>query len=163
MIHQKITISVIGGHDILPEVEDLAHEVGKKIAEVDAILICGGLEGVMKAAAKGCKEAGGMTIGLLPGRDKADANQYIDIALPTTIGYARNAMVAAAADIIIALPGSHGTSCEISYGFVYKRPMIDLGGWDREGMLALEGVGQLKEKLQELIIQIKQGRHAGAA
>ena len=163
MLNQKITISVIGGHDISHEVENLAHNVGKIIAEVGGVLVCGGLDGAMMAASKGCKAAGGTTIGLLPGREKADANEYIDIALPTTIGYARNAMVAACGDVIVALPGSHGTSCEISYGFVYKRPIIDLGGWNREGMIQVKGLGEFKEKLQELIKQIRQERHAGAA
>jgi len=133
--NQKITISVIGGHKVNNEVERLAHSVGAIIANVGAILVCGGLNGSMEAVARGCKEAGGTTIGLLPGTNKADANPYIDIALPTTIGYARNAMVACSADVIVALPGSHGTSSEISYGLVYKRPIIDLGNWNREGMI----------------------------
>ncbi len=151
---QKITISVIGGHDIDVKVEQLAHNIGKIVAKVGAILVCGGLEGVMEAAAKGCQRAGGTTIGLLPGTSKADANQYIEIALPTSIGYARNAMVACSADIIIALPGSHGTSCEISYGLVYKRPVIDLGGWNRKGMIKVKNLKQAEAKIKELIQQI---------
>jgi len=154
MRNQKITISVIGGHDIDDEVAQLAHEVGSIIAKVGAILVCGGLEGAMSAAAKGAKEAGGLTIGLLPGKDKADANVYIDIALPTTIGFARNAMVAASADIMIALPGSHGTSSEISYGMVYKRPIIDLGGWNREGMIKVKNVQEAEEKVRALIKEL---------
>jgi len=157
--NQKITISVIGGHKISGEVEHLAHRLGSIIANVGAVLVCGGLDGAMKAVAKGCKEAGGMTIGLLPGTDKADANEYIDIALPTTIGYARNAMVACAADILIALPGSHGTSSEISYGFVYKRPIIDLGDWNREGMIKVKDVQEAEAKIKELVEQIRKGRN----
>lgn len=153
---QKITISVVGGSEVDYEVEQLAYEVGKIVAKVDAVLVCGGLFGSMEAASKGAKEAGGTTIGLLPGKDKSDANAYIDIALPTSIGYARNAMVACSADIIIALPGSHGTSSEISYGLVYKRPIIDLGGWDREEMIAVDGVEGLEEKLKELIEEIRE-------
>lgn len=148
---QKVTISVIGGHNIDKSVESLAHLVGNKEANVGAFLVCGGLEGSMEAASKGAKEAGGMTIGLLPGKDKADANPYIDIALPTSIGFARNAIVACSADIIIALPGSHGTSSEISYGLVYNRPVIDLGGWNIDGMIQINGIEELEEKLNELI------------
>lgn len=151
---QQITISVIGGSQISSEVEQLAHNVGEIIAKVGAITVCGGLGGAMQAVAKGAQEAGGLTIGLLPGKDKSDANPFIDIALPTTIGFARNAMVAASADIIIALPGSHGTSSEISYGLVYKRPIIDLGGWNREGMIKLDSIDQLEDKLQELIQEV---------
>lgn len=155
MRKQKITISVIGGSEIDDKVESLAHNVGRIVAEVGAILVCGGLKGAMRASAKGAKDAGGMTIGLLPGVNKQDANEYIDIALPTTIGFARNACVAASADIIIALPGSHGTSCEISFGLVYKRPIIDLGGWNREGMIQVKDLADAKAKLVEMIDQLK--------
>lgn len=152
---RKILISVIGGHKTNSKVELMAHEIGYIIAKVDAILVCGGLNGVMEAASRGCKEAGGMTIGLLPGTTKADANPYIDIALTTTIGYARNAMVACSADIIVALPGSHGTSCEISYGFVYKKPIIDLGDWNREGMIKVKDVKEAEVKIRELVRKIR--------
>ena len=156
MRNQKVTISVIGGHDTDGEVEALAHKIGEIVAKVGAVLICGGLSGVMEAVSRGAKEAGGLTIGILPGKDKADANPYIDIALPSTIGYARNAMVAASADIIVALPGSHGTSSEISYGFVYKRPIIDLGDWNREGMIKAENVQEAEEKIRELMQHIRE-------
>ena len=155
MQKQAITISVIGGSEINNEVEQLAHEVGKIVASVGCILVCGGLKGAMEASCKGAKEAGGTTIGLLPGKDKADANPYVDIALPTTIGFARNAMVAASADIIIALPGSHGTSCEISYALVYKRPIYDVGSWQREGMIAVKDLEELEEKLKIHVKQLK--------
>ena len=155
MGNQRITISVIGGHDINTEVEKIAHEVGALVAKVGAVLVCGGLSGVMEAASKGAKEAGGITIGILPGKDKADANPYIDIALPSSIGYARNVVVVCSADIIIALPGSDGTSSEISYGIVYKRPVIDLGGWGREGMIKVKDVRDAEVKIREIIKQIK--------
>ncbi len=103
----------------------------------------------MEAACKGAKSAGGTTIGLLPGKSKADANLYVDIALPTTIGFARNAMVAASADVVVALPGSYGTSCEISYAFVYKRPVIDLGGWNIPGMLKVNDLNDLPRVIQQ--------------
>ncbi len=153
---QKVIIAVIGGHDIKLRVERMAHDVGKIVAKVGAILICGGLEGVMEAAAKGCQQAGGTTVGLLPGTNKADANQYIEIVLPTSIGYARNAMVACCADIIVALPGSHGTSCEISYGLVYKKPVIDLGGWNRKGMIKAKDLKEAEAKIKELIQEIRE-------
>ncbi len=156
MRKQQITISVIGGSQINPEVEQLAHNVGVIIANVGGVLVCGGLDGAMKAASKGAKSAGGCTIGLLPGKDKQDANEFIDIALPTTIGFARNAMVAASADIIIALPGSHGTSSEISYGLVYKRPIFDCGQWGREGMIRVSSLEDLKSQLINMIKKMKE-------
>ena len=154
MRRQKITISVIGGHDIDQKVEQLAHDIGKIIAEVGAVLVCGGLDGAMSAASRGAKEAGGTTIGILPGLDKEDANEYIDIALPSSIGFARNAMVACSADIIVALPGSHGTSSEISYGIVYKRPIIDLGEWNRKEMIKVNDVKEAREKIEEIIAKL---------
>lgn len=159
---QNVTISVIGGSSINREVEQLAHETGKIVANVGAYLLCGGLKGAMEAASKGAKEAGGMTIGILPGKDKSDANPFIDIALPTTIGYARNVIVAASGDIIIALPGSHGTRSEISYGLVYKRPVIDLGGWNIDGMIKISGIKELESKLRELMEDINHARAAGS-
>lgn len=153
---QKIVISVIGGHEINSKVEQIAHDIGKIVAKVGAILVCGGLDGVMEAASKGCQQAGGITVGFLPGTSKADANPYIDIALPTSIGFARNAMVACCADIIVALPGSHGTSCEISYGLVYKRPVIDLGRWNRKGMLKARNLKDAEAKIRRLIKEIEE-------
>ena len=146
---------MIGGHSITPKVADLAQAVGKMTAELDCVLVCGGLGGVMEAAAKGAQMAGGLTIGLLPGKNKTDANPYIDIALPTTIGYARNAMVAASADIIIALPGSHGTNSEICYGLVYGRPVIDLGQWNMEGMIHAKDITEAREKIKKIITKLQ--------
>ena len=159
LINQKIIISVIGGHKITKEVEKSAHKLGKIIAKVGAFLVCGGLDGAMEAVAKGVKDGGGTTIGLLPGTDKSDANPYIDIALPTSIGYARNVIVACSADIIVALPGSHGTSSEISYGIVYKRPVIDLGAWNRPGMIKVKNIEEAELRIRELIKDIQKNRN----
>ncbi len=149
-VKQKITVSVIGSHNKSVKVDQLAHKTGNIIAKMGCVLVCGGLSGVMEAACKGAKEAGGLTIGLLPGISKKDANPYVDIALPTTIGFARNAMVACSADIIVALPGSHGTRSEISYGLVYGRPVIDLGNWKIKGMIKIAGIKELEKSLRTL-------------
>ncbi|MCR4337819.1 MAG: TIGR00725 family protein, partial [Candidatus Omnitrophica bacterium] len=140
---QKITVSVIGGHAINGEVEYIAHDVGKIIAKMGCVLVCGGLDGAMMAAARGAKEAKGLTIGLLPGKDKTDANPYIDIALPTSIGFARNAIVACSADVIVALPGSYGTTSEICYGMVFNRPVLDLGGSKIKGTIPVKNIKDL--------------------
>ncbi len=155
MRSQKITVSVIGGHKMTSKTEQKAFKIGEIIATEGAVLVCGGLDGVMKAAAKGAKEAGGLTIGLLPGKEKKDANPYIDIALPTSIGYARNAMVACSADLIVALPGSYGTSCEISYGIVYGRPVIDFGNWNIKGTIKAKNIVEAEAKIKECIRKIR--------
>src|SRR5580704_16893515 len=155
MRKQLITISVIGGSSISAKVEALAESVGRMIAQLDCILVCGGLSGAMEAAAMGAKKGGGMTIGILPGKDKRDANPYIDISLPTSIGYARNTIVSCSADIIVALPGSFGTNSEICYGLVNGRPVIDLGNWNIEGMIDVKNVPEAEEKIKKLIKKLQ--------
>lgn len=157
MRSQKITVSVIGGSRIDSNVDQLAEKIGEIVARVECVLVCGGLGGVMEASCRGAKKAGGLTIGLLPGLDKSDANPFVDIALPTSFGFARNAMVAASADMLIALPGSHGTSSEISYGLVYKRPIFDLGGWHRDGMILVDDLEDLEKKLREWVKVLRKG------
>ena len=156
MRKQKIVISVIGGSSIGTRVEDLAEKVGAMIADLGCVLVCGGLGGAMEAAAKGAKKAGGLTIGILPGKDKHDANPHIDIALPTTIGYARNTIVACAGDIIVALPGSYGTNSEICYGLIHNRPVIDLGNWNVEGMVDAKNIEEAQEKIKKIIKKLQQ-------
>ena len=157
MRQQKIIISVIGGHESNSKVEQLAHKIGIIIGKMECVLVCGGLFGVMMAASKGAKSAGGLTIGLLPGKEKHDANPYIDIALPTTIGYARNAMVACSADIVVALPGSYGTQSEICYGLVYGRPVIDMGGWRMKGMIKVKNLKDFESKLKHMVKELRSG------
>lgn len=151
MKNRKIVFSVIGGHEINEEVGQLSYKIGHLISKVGGVLVCGGLGGVMEKVSKGVKDSGGTTIGLLPGDKKSDANPYIDIVLPTSLGYARNAVVACSADIIVALPGSYGTNTEICYGLVYKRPVIDLGSWNIKGMIPVKNLDEAEIKIKELI------------
>ncbi len=155
---QEILVSVIGGHKNDDEVEQLAHKTGEIIAKVGAILVCGGLDGVMRASCKGAQEHGGRTIGLLPGTEKADANPFVDIAIPTSIGYARNVIVACCADVIVALPGSYGTNSEICYGLVHKRPVIDMGGWDIPGMVPAKDINDAERLIRDLVQKIREAR-----
>lgn len=148
---QKITISVVGAHEATPRTAKLARAVGGMVAELGCVLVCGGLQGLMKEACRGAKEAGGLTVGVLPGRDKADANEFVDIALPTTMGFSRNVIVAASADVVIALPGSYGTESEICYALVYGLPVVNLGGWKIKGMIPARGVADAKKILVKLI------------
>jgi len=112
----------------------LAEQVGREIARAQAVLICGGLGGVMAAACKGASEAGGLTIGLLPQTEHAAANPHVQIAIPTGIGEARNLIVALSGDAVIAVGGSLGTLSEIALALKNGRRVIGLGTWtlDRE-------------------------------
>ena len=131
---RKICISVVGSGDeeLNPQIAKIANEVGREIASRDAILICGGLGGVMAEAAKGAKENGGLTIGILPGEDTGSANPFIDIALPTGLGFARNVLVAYSGDAVIAISGRLGTLSEISYALLKKKPVIGIHTWNLE-------------------------------
>jgi len=129
---RKYYIGVIGTGQCSPVVEKLAFEVGRQIAKSNAILVCGGLGGVMKSAAEGAKSEGGTTIGILPGRNRGDANRFIDFAIPTGIGEARNLVVINASDAIVALPGRFGTLSEFGFALKLNKPVVNMGGWDLE-------------------------------
>ena len=137
-LKKRIRIGVIGGSKPDAKSRQVAFEVGQLIAEKGAILICGGLSGVMEAASRGAKQAGGLTIGILPGNAPQDANAYIDIAVATGLGYGRNSLVAMNSDVIIAVDGRYGTLTEIAYGSIYGKKIIGLGTWDIEGVIKAE-------------------------
>jgi len=125
-----IKISVIGGSQVDSEIYNLAYEVGREIARNGAVLICGGLSGTMEASCKGAKEEGGLTIGILPTADENDANRYVDIKIPTGMGYARNVPIILSAHAVIAINGSYGTLSEIGYTLTFDKPIIALKTWE---------------------------------
>lgn len=112
--HSTIRIAVAGAGICGSDLMDIAEEVGRGIAEAEAVLICGGLGGVMEGAARGAASAGGLTIGILPGRDDYDANPYIRVPLPTGMGEGRNVLVARTAHAVIAIGGEWGTLSEVA-------------------------------------------------
>jgi uncharacterized protein (TIGR00725 family) len=118
----KKVVSVIGGHSCPNEVEQLAHNLGKKLAKVVEILVSGGLGGIMEAVCKGFKANGGLTIGIIPGYSKGDANPYVDIVIPTGLGLARNVLVVKSADAVVALPGGQALfrRLPIVYNLAYR-------------------------------------------
>ncbi len=123
-------IGVIGqGKDCSPELLQAAEEVGYYIGQRHGILICGGLGGVMEAACYGCKSAGGTTIGVLPGAQKTDANQYVDIPIITGMGEARNLIIVRSADALIAIGGKYGTLSEIAFALNFGKPIVGLHTW----------------------------------
>ena len=125
-------ISVIGGSDSNNENLRLAEQVGAEIAKRGVILASGGLGGIMEAASRGAKKEGGQTIGILPTDSKEHANEFIDIAIPTGLGYARNFLVAKTGDAVIAIDGSAGTLSEMAIAWFSNKPVIALvssGGW----------------------------------
>jgi uncharacterized protein (TIGR00725 family) len=126
----RTLIAVIGGETPPPEVLPLAEEVGRRIAEAGAVVVCGGLGGVMEAVCRGAHRAGGLTIGILPTGRRADANTDIDIAIPTGLGVARNVLVVMAGHAVIAIDGSFGTLTEVAHSLELKKPVFALDSWN---------------------------------
>lgn len=117
---------------------ETAYEVGKLMAKAGAILVCGGLTGVMEAACKGAKEAGGTTIGILPGLHIDDANPYVEIPIATGLGHGRNLTIINTAQAIIAISGRYGTLSEIGFALQSGKPVYGLGTWDIDGVQACD-------------------------
>jgi uncharacterized protein (TIGR00725 family) len=133
-------VAVIGPRTAGPRLCQLAYEVGAEIAGRGAVLLCGGLTGVMEAAARGAREAAvpGRSIGLLPGTERQQGNPFLDYALATGLGEARDGALITSADAVIAVGCNPGTLIEIGYALQRQRPLAVLGGWtvlDESGQL----------------------------
>lgn len=125
----SIYVAVIGSGDVSGELYDQARQVGSLIAERGGVVVCGGLSGVMEAAARGATEAGGTAIGILPDEDRQRANPYLSYSVATGTGQARNLAVVCSADMVIAIGGEYGTLSEIGLALKVGRPVISLGSW----------------------------------
>lgn len=126
----KLRIGVLGPGVASSDALALADEVGAEIARRGAILICGGLTGVMEAAARGAERAGGLTVGILPGVDAREANAFIDVPVATGMGEARNVLVVRSSDAVIAIAGSYGTLSEIAVALKIGVPVVGLQTWE---------------------------------
>ena len=123
-------VAVVGAGHATPDEERVAEEVGRGLAVAGAVLVCGGLGGVMEAACRGAKAGGGTTVGILPGTSRADANPFVDVAIPTGLGELRNGLVVRAADALVAVGGEFGTLSEIALALKARKPVVALGGWE---------------------------------
>ncbi len=119
-------VGVIGGSQVPEGIYSIAYETGKLIGERGYALLTGGLGGVMEAASKGAKEAGGLVIGILPGHSKSSANKWVDIPIVTSMSHARNVIITQTADVLIAIDGRVGTQSEIAFGHIYKKKIIGI-------------------------------------
>jgi len=135
---RKLRITVIGASEASAELCSLAEDVGRLIAEAGAILISGGGAGVMEAASKGAKSAGGITVGILPGTNENEANQYVDIPIITGMGHGRNIINVWSSDVVIAIGGGYGTLSEIALALRTGKPVIGLSTWD----FSIEGTNE---------------------
>lgn len=147
-------IAVVGaGGDIAPDVRALAQTVGGGLARLGAVVVTGGLGGVMEAACHGAGAAGGTTLGILPGNDRAAANPFVSVAVATGLGELRNGLVVRSADAVIAIGGGHGTLSEIALALKAGKRVVGLGSWEIDGVQAAADAGAA--------IELALGRGAG--
>ena len=151
-------VAVIGASNATAWEGETAEELGRLLAEAGAVLVCGGLGGVMDAAARGCRDAGGTSIGILPGEDRTLASPHLTVAVATGFGEARNAIVARSADAVIAVGGEFGTLSEIALALKMGTPVIGLGTWelgrddlDRDPIVRADTPGAALEALRRLV------------
>lgn len=147
----KTVIAVIGGRKVTKRLLEEAEEVGSLIAGHDAILVSGGLGGVMEAASKGAKAEGGMTLGILPQEHKREMNEYIDVPVATGLGIGRNVIIARTADALIAVGGEYGTLSEIAFALQMKKPVVGIKTWDIKGITPAENAQDAVDKVFEIL------------
>ncbi len=129
MLKRKRLIAVIGGSQATRKEIRTAEDVGRELAKRGAIVVCGGLGGIMEATCRGAASEGGVTIGILPGESRNDANQYVQIPIVTGMGYARNVAVAKSAQVVIAIGGNYGTLSEIGHAIQSGIPVVGIDSW----------------------------------
>ena len=142
MMNSRKIVAVIGSRDCDATLYQMAQEVGRRVAEGGAILVCGGRGGIMEAACRGVAEAKGVSVGILPGNDIADANDYVTVPIASGIGLARNYLIVRSATAAIAIGGQYGTLSEIAYCLQLGVPVFSLRSWDIKGVIQVETPAQ---------------------
>jgi uncharacterized protein (TIGR00725 family) len=144
-------VAVVGPGDADAEAEGDAEVAGRVLAEHGAVVVCGGLGGAMAAACRGAREAGGLTVGLLPGTDRAAANAWVTVAIPTGLGELRNGLVVRAADAVLAVRGGFGTLSEIALALKLGRPVVGVGTWDIDSVASMDDASAAARRVIELV------------
>ena len=127
-------VAVVGPGEATAGEESAAEQVGRALAEAGAVVLTGGHGGVMAAASRGGREAGGLTVGLLPGEDRRAANEWVEVAIPTGLGELRNGLIVRAADAVIAVGGAYGTLSEVALALKTGVPVVGIGTWEIAGI-----------------------------
>jgi uncharacterized protein (TIGR00725 family) len=145
-------IAVIGAGDCSPEIYNMSYELGHLLGHNDLSVICGGLGGVMEAVCKGAKSTEGTTIGILPGNEISEANQYIDFPIATGMGIGRNIIIIRSASIVIAVNGKFGTLSELAFALQLNKPVIGLNTWEvSEHVMKVKTPKEAINKVKELL------------
>lgn len=148
-----MNISVIGGSTCSKKDYKIARELGRLIAQQGWTLVCGGRTGIMEAACRGAKEASGTTVGILPSIDAKEGNKYLDVKIPTGLGFARNILVVRASDIIVAVSGKYGTLSEIAFAFNENRKVIGINTWKIKGVIQVKTPQQAVSYIKKHLIK----------
>ena len=148
---RRVAIGVFGGRDVGDDMLQMAEKVGSGIAKLGGILICGGMGGVMEAACIGAKSQDGLTLGILPTSTKEEGNSYLDIAIATGMGSARNSIIVRSIDAAIAIDGKYGTLSEIAYCLEMGVNVIGLSTWNIEGVIEADSPEDAVAKAYENI------------
>jgi uncharacterized protein (TIGR00725 family) len=153
---RKRTIGVIGASSCPESLIDVAEKVGSEIAARGAVLICGGLGGVMEAACRGAKRLGGTTVGVIPESESGSANEFVDIVIATGMGEARNAVVVNSSDGLVAVRGGYGTLSEIAFALRSGKPIAGISTWNIDERL--HAVDDPVEAVDWVFRKISEGR-----
>jgi uncharacterized protein (TIGR00725 family) len=143
-------IAVVGAGEATAAQAALAEEVGAGLAQAGAVVVTGGLGGVMEAASRGARSKRGMTIGLLPGDDRDAANGWVEVAIATGLGELRNGLIVRAVDALVAIGGGAGTLSEIALALRLEKPVVGIGTWEVHGVEQLAGAGDAVERVLAL-------------
>jgi uncharacterized protein (TIGR00725 family) len=158
----RVFVAVIGSGVCDQEVAALAREVGRELATRGAVLVCGGRGGVMEAACQGARAEGGLTVGILPGAARAEANPYVAVPIVTGMGEARNAIIVRTSDAVIAVGGGYGTVSEIGLALKMGRPVVGLGTWElHQGGQRVDAIPQAETPVQAVELALNLGRSTG--
>jgi uncharacterized protein (TIGR00725 family) len=146
-------VAVVGPGDASPHELQTAEDVGAALAEHGAVVVTGGLGGVMEAACRGARSRRGRTVGILPGEDRDAANGWVEIAIATGLGELRNALVVRAADAVVAVGGGHGTLSEVALALKLGRPVVGIGTWEVHGVEHVSTPAEAIDRISALLLQ----------
>ena len=149
----KRCVAVIGPGDASAAELAIAEEVGARLVDLGATVVTGGLGGVMEAASRGAKSRRGLTIGLLPGLDRSEANGWVDVAIATGLGEIRNALIVRTSDALVAVGGGVGTLSEIGFALKLGRPVVGLGTWDIDSVASMHDAEAAARRILELVTE----------
>ncbi|MGI8513240.1 MAG: TIGR00725 family protein [Solirubrobacteraceae bacterium] len=164
MSRARPLIAVVGSWRPDPQRDAAAEAVGRGLAEAGAVVVCGGMSGVMEAACRGAAGAGGLTVGLLPGGDPGEGNAWVDVAIPTAMAELRNGLIARAGRAMIAIGGEWGTLSEVAFALKLGRPVVGLDTWElARGGRRVEGIVKARDPAAAVGLALEASGVSGAA